>query len=136
MDETTQQDFFCTQCSLQFGKKYVFDVHLSLVHGKKVVIINEDSKISFGESHEEGDTNTKNIENSKSFKCETCQSCYISKGNLTKHVATVHEKKKQFVCEICDYRCFKNSTMKKHEESVHDGKKLNTVIINTRQLVR
>ena len=59
MDETTQQDFFCTQCSLQFGKKYVFDVHLSLVHGKKdVTITNEGSKISFGESQKDGDSNT------------------------------------------------------------------------------
>ena len=95
MDETTQQDFFCTQCSLQFGKKYVFDVHLSLVHGKKdVTITNEGSKISFGESQKDGDSNTKNIENRKSFRCE-----------------------------ICDYRCSKNSIMKKHVESVHDGKR-------------
>ena len=72
MNETTQQDFFCTQCSLQFGKKYVFDVHLSLVHGKKIVIANEDSKISFGESQKDGYCNTKNIENRKSFKCEIC----------------------------------------------------------------
>ena len=69
----TTKFFFCTQCSLQFGKKYVFDVHLSFVHGKKdVTITNEGSKISFGESQKDGDSNTKNIENRKSFKCEIC----------------------------------------------------------------
>ena len=31
-------DFFCTKCTLQFGKKYVFDLHLSLVHGEKMEV--------------------------------------------------------------------------------------------------
>ena len=32
---------FCEKCSLQFGKKYVFDLHLSLVHGEKIEIKSE-----------------------------------------------------------------------------------------------
>ena len=32
------RDFFCERCSLQFGKKYVFDLHLSLVHGEKIEV--------------------------------------------------------------------------------------------------
>jgi hypothetical protein len=31
-------DFFCKKCTLQFGKKYVFDLHLSLVHGEKMKV--------------------------------------------------------------------------------------------------
>ena len=31
------KDFFCKNCKLQFGKKYVFDLHLSLVHGKQMI---------------------------------------------------------------------------------------------------
>ena len=31
-------DFFCKKCTLQFGKKYVFDLHLSLVHGEKMEV--------------------------------------------------------------------------------------------------
>ena len=30
--------FFCKKCTLQFGKKYVFDLHLSLVHGEKMEV--------------------------------------------------------------------------------------------------
>ena len=32
---------FCEKCSIQFGKKYVFDLHLSLVHGEKIEIKSE-----------------------------------------------------------------------------------------------
>ena len=53
MAEIKHQDLFCSQCFLQFDKKYVFDLHLSLVHGKKLVIKNEASEISFDESREE-----------------------------------------------------------------------------------
>ena len=31
------KDFFCENCKLQFDKKYVFDLHLSLVHGKQMI---------------------------------------------------------------------------------------------------
>ena len=31
-------DFFCKKCTFQFGKKYVFDLHLSLVHGEKMEV--------------------------------------------------------------------------------------------------
>ena len=31
-------DWFCEKCNLQFGKKYVFDLHLSLVHGQKIKV--------------------------------------------------------------------------------------------------
>ena len=35
--EKINKDFFCKDCKLQFGKKYVFDLHLSLVHGKQMI---------------------------------------------------------------------------------------------------
>ena len=35
------KDFFCEKCTLQFGKKYVFDLHLSLVHGEKIEVKSE-----------------------------------------------------------------------------------------------
>ena len=44
-------DWFCNRCSLQFNKKYVFDLHLSLVHGERIEVkketpICEDKNIS------------------------------------------------------------------------------------------
>ena len=32
---------YCEKCSLQFDKKYVFDLHLSLVHGENIEVKNE-----------------------------------------------------------------------------------------------
>ena len=39
--EVFNKDFYCYECSLQFDKKYVFDVHLSVVHGEKLNIKQE-----------------------------------------------------------------------------------------------
>ena len=49
MEQTKHRDLFCTQCLLQFDKKSVFDLHLSLVHGKKVEIKTK-AKIDLSES--------------------------------------------------------------------------------------
>ena len=38
MDAIMLRDMFCTQCSLQFNKNIVYDLHLSLVHGKRTNI--------------------------------------------------------------------------------------------------
>jgi hypothetical protein len=35
------KDLFCFQCSLQFGEKSVYDLHLSLVHGIKGQLISK-----------------------------------------------------------------------------------------------
>ena len=34
-------NMYCEKCSLQFDKKYVFDLHLSLVHGENIEVKNE-----------------------------------------------------------------------------------------------
>ena len=92
MDVNNHYDLFCNQCLLQFGKKYVFYLHLSLVHGKKLVIKNEASEISSDESRE--DEIVKNSEKRKSFKCETCKKDFKLKSRLTRHVSSVHDEKK------------------------------------------
>ena len=49
MEEAKQQDLFCNQCKLQFGKKIVYDLHLSLVHNQKVEVKTE-AKSNFSET--------------------------------------------------------------------------------------
>ena len=39
--EVLMRDLYCFECSLQFDKKYVFDVHLSVVHGERLDIKEE-----------------------------------------------------------------------------------------------
>ena len=35
-------------------------------------------------------------EGKEPFKCQTCHACFSQKGDLNKHIASVHEKKKPF----------------------------------------
>ena len=39
--EVLMRDLYCYECSLQFDIKYVFDVHLSVVHGEALEIKQE-----------------------------------------------------------------------------------------------
>ena len=36
------KDFYCEVCNFQFGNKYLIDVHLKIMHGKKIGL-NEES---------------------------------------------------------------------------------------------
>ena len=112
-------DWFCKKCNLQFGKKYVFDLHLSLEHGEKIEIKNEplDSEEVFQEpqaSKKVADT---------CLKCEICSSLFKTKRNLKGQVESVHEGKKSFICNICDTSFAKKTQLKVHIEVVHEGKK-------------
>ena len=113
-------DLFCNICALQFGKKYVFDLHLSLVHGEKIEVkketpICEDKNISEKEFLKSAVA--------KPLKCDECHSVFKTKQNLKRHIQSVHEGKKQHKCSICDYTFSQKGHVKQHIESVHGGKK-------------
>ena len=80
------KDFFCEECALQFGKKLVFDLHLSLVHGKKTNIKTEQNIIDSQESDELFPSH----KNNKYTRCETCNSCFSSNFSLKKHYEKGH----------------------------------------------
>ena len=73
------KDNFCEECALQFGKKLVFDLHLSLVHGKKTIIKTEPN-INESQESEKLVASRKN----KYAKCETCNSSFSSNFSLKK----------------------------------------------------
>ena len=60
MDAIMLRDMFCTECSLQFNKKIVYDLHLSLVHGKMTNIKQEPNNCEISAE----DAKTKAIETS------------------------------------------------------------------------
>ena len=121
MEEARQQDLFCIQCKLQFGKKIIFDLHLSLVHDKKVEIKTEATS-NLTEPELDKDI-SKDRDGNGSYKCEICRTCFKLKGNLKKHVDAVHENKKPFKCGICDYSSSHKGHMTAHIKSVHEGNK-------------
>ena len=83
MSPVILSDLYCEKCSLQFNKKYVFDLHLSLVHGKEIKVKTEPT------------TSAENIDevlSDKLFQCDKCNSFFKSKPNLKRHIASVHER--------------------------------------------
>ena len=111
------RDFFCERCSLQFGKKYVFDLHLSLVHGEKIEVKVESPLC------EENLKDSQINKGKKPFKCSICDSSFSQKGTLKRHMASVHEEKKPFKCPTCDAGFAQKGKLIRHLESVHELKK-------------
>ena len=75
------RDFFCERCSLQFDKAYVFDLHLSLVHGEKKIEVKVESPICEENLQESQISETEFsyqtvIKNKKPFKCNVCYASF------------------------------------------------------------
>ena len=115
MNIAIMKDFFCDECALQFGKKLVFDLHLSLVHGKKTNIKTEPN---IDESQESEKLFTKN---NKYARCETCNSCFSSNFSLKKHYEKVHAGEKQFKSDKTDFAFALNKNLNENSKSI-DGK--------------
>ena len=109
-------DLYCKKCSLQFDKKVIFNVHLSIVHKEQIDIKEEPTDST---SKEEPDETRKKA----TVRCEICGKTCSHMGHMNKHVASVHEGKKPFKCDICDCRFSQKSHMNSHVASFHEGKK-------------
>ena len=118
MNIAIMKDFFCEECALQFGKKLVFDLHLSLVHGKKTHIKTEPNIIDSQESEKLFPSHKIN----KYARCETCNSCFSSNFSLKKHYEKVHAGEKQFKSEkTADFAFPLNKNLNENSKSI-DGK--------------
>ena len=59
------------------------------------------------------------------FKCDLCDSSFISERALNEHVKLNHpsthseNKSEEFQCVMCDYKCTRNATLNKHINSKH-----------------
>ena len=107
-------DSYCVKCLLQFDKKIIFNMHMSIVHKEMIEIKEEPTNIE----KESEETTMANL-----LSCEICNKTFSTKGNLKKHVSSVHERKKPFECEICNKVFFEKGTLKIHISSVHEKKK-------------
>ena len=87
------RNLFCDKCSLQFDKKYAFDLHLSLVHGEKIKVKSEPQDCK--ENCQEFQTSEKNCSDLEvviSLQCDVCEGSFFKdKSDLKKHVESVHE---------------------------------------------
>ena len=141
MEQKILWDLHCFQCSLQFEKKSIYDLHLSLIHNYKsrnfdaIQIKSEPEEVE-SSNHSiqiqskpmEEQVLIKKVvstkEKKKLFKCVFCDKSFSKQSVIKRHVASVHERKKPFQCEACDYSSSQKFTLKTHIVSVHDKKKL------------
>ena len=120
-------DMYCTKCSLQFDKKIIFDMHLSIVH-KEIIDIKKEPTCSTLMENSDETRSTSVQEKKKPFKCDMCDYSFSEKGSLKRHIASVHEGKKPFKCDVCSYSASERANLKRHIESVHEGIKYICVI--------
>ena len=91
-------DLFCNECTLQFDKKYVFDLHMSLVHGEKMAEVKIEPQISKENFQERqaGEPVFQDHVVEIDIKCDICSSLFKTKNRMKRHIASVHEGKKPF----------------------------------------
>ena len=94
---------YCARCSLQFDKKSIFDMHLSIVHKERVDIKEELSSF-------ENEPNL-GIE-MVLLRCEPCDSSFETKTILDQHNSSYHEENRPLKCDICNYIFSKRSSLK------------------------
>ena len=121
MDAIMLRNMFCTECSLQFNKKIVFDLHLSLVHGKKMNIKQEPNNCEL--PLEGTETINENHNADKPFACKICDYEFAFQDDLNEHTASVHEGRKPFRCDMCDAKFTQKFALNIHIAKVHEGKK-------------
>ena len=79
----TNKALFCKNCSLQFDKKIVYDIHLSFVHNINIKVKSEEKTIEIKEKQNIVNSNPKG---NNSHKC--------NKKQHVEHIKSVHEGKK------------------------------------------
>ena len=149
------KDLFCELCSLQFDKKYVYDVHMKLVHKETLcpqsktdenVVkkenddLSEEANFDFVQnSTTKGSVNKNTVaihEENNTHKCSICGYSCATKHNLKVHTEVIHGGKKPYKCSICDHSFAIKGKLKLHIDSVHNGKKTNKCSICDRSFAR
>ena len=132
-----QKDQYCTQCSLKFDNKCIYDLHIRLVHVKlKEKNTNEQqtnksfhcedkpkAKPNYAKQSASRQTKDEQYQRKKRLKCESYEYSCKENVDMDKHVASVHKVKKHIRCEICGYGFSQERDLNRHVLSVHEKKK-------------
>ena len=109
MEQKILLDLYCFQCSLQFEKRSIYDLHLSIIHNyqsrNQIVIKNEPEDAELL-------PDLSNIQPTQKEKQE-----------LIKNVVSIDKGKKLNNCKLCGKYFKAKQAMNIHFTSVHEGKK-------------
>ena len=144
MEGKILRDLYCFQCSYQFDKKSIYDMHQLLVHNYKekpgfqteIKIEPEETDLTHELDTNLGDlTENQSLnENSskqlipnepiefdskkkRTFYCNICENSFSRKHSLKAHKASVHENEKPFKCSTCDAQFSQKGYLKVHISS-------------------
>ena len=113
------KDLYCFQCSLQFDKKKIYDMHLSIIHNYKTrtltIIKNEPEDAETLNESRDIQTSSENFASKYHGK-------EFSQSNLLNQNERVHTGGKPFVCKYCTKKFNQSSHLKRHER-IHTGEK-------------
>ena len=100
MEQKILWDLYCFQCSLQFEKKSIYDLHLSIIHNherrKETVIKREPEDVellphlsNIHTTKIEKQESIKNVDKGKKlFNCEFCGKSFFTKQSQNIHFAS------------------------------------------------
>lgn len=62
-------------------------------------------------------------EGKRRYTCHTCQKAFGHSGHLNRHIQSVHLRQRRFECEFCGFKFFQASHLQSHMGHIHDQKK-------------
>ena len=138
MEKKIIKDLYCYLCSLQFDKRTIYDMHLSLVHNHRrkkdsflteIENVTEEIELEIGSNSNQTTSETLEI-TCKKTKCDfgekpfTCKYCHkeYSLSKILKEHERIHSNEKPFACKYCDKKFTQSQQLKSHER-IHTGEK-------------
>mgnify|MGYP001229303721 CR=1 FL=1 len=114
-EKVSKKNFVCTQCTASYTRNLSLQRHINGVHLKlkqyKCTFDNCDYSTAWSsELNSHRDTKHYGV---KRFKCSICDFEAYKRGNLDRHLESVHYKRKH-QCKFCNKSVTRSDRMKKH----------------------
>ena len=111
--------FFCDLCDKKFSEKRLLNLHKKSDHEKVVLMCNEDGCDFETSTAGRLNAHTKAVHEGILYDCEICDFKSPRKGDVTRHMNSLHAKMKKHKCDYCDYRSGRLDSIKLHVSKKH-----------------
>ena len=111
--------FNCGLCDKSYDRRQTLQTHIRTVHDKIRFKCNscnyEATQISHLYLHR------RNVHEGKTYECNICGKTFTQKTHVNTHKKNVHMTEKIHNCESCEYKTSDKGNMKKHINSIHNN---------------